>query len=60
MSKTHLEFILSESSFTATLINEETITHLGSVTFQVYSKNRKVQNYKTNRTKKGYSTEYPF
>ncbi|MDD2984053.1 MAG: DUF3822 family protein [Crocinitomicaceae bacterium] len=35
MSKTHLEFVLSESSFSATLINEETITHLGSILFLV-------------------------
>ena len=34
MLKTHLEFVLSESTFSATLINEETITHLGSITFQ--------------------------
>lgn len=35
MSKTHLEFVLSETSFSATLINEETITFLGSISFHV-------------------------
>jgi hypothetical protein len=35
MSKTHLEFVLSETTFSATLIDGESITQLGSVRFLV-------------------------
>ena len=34
MLKTHLEFVLSDSSFSATLLNEESITSLGTISFQ--------------------------
>ena len=33
MSKTHLEFILSETSFSATWMNENSVTSIGTVTF---------------------------
>ncbi len=34
MSKTHLEFILSETSFSASWMNENSVTFIGAITFQ--------------------------